>query len=152
MCKFLVAVIAILTISLPVQAQQSAEVDRPSKLEASLYKASQFTNIAGAGLDEFTTGYSLTHPVVINYSSRSFNEVGWTKSVFGVDNPAGVVALNTARSIAVLWLSHKLYQKGGNWRKVGIGLNFIQGFDGLGSGLRNIQTRSRTREFLRGGS
>ncbi len=134
----------------------------PSKLEDALYRASQAALIGGLAVDMVSTAQAINHPPSVSYQYcadaqclmvqnvrivHEFNETGWAAK-FGAHSAASVIAMNVALGGGILYASHFLYKKGGVWRKVAIGLNFLKAGDNLACGLTNISRMESSRISL----
>ena len=76
-----------------------------------------------------------------------FREAGWAR-VVGAKNTPGVALANIALGGSVFFLSHRLYRKGGAWRKVAISVNFVQASLNTTGGVINIRRRSSSRREI----
>ncbi|MBI2068785.1 MAG: hypothetical protein HYT67_01630 [Candidatus Yanofskybacteria bacterium] len=145
----------VVLFSLVLWSGIAAAQDNPSKTEDALYRASQAALVGGLVLDLWTTVKAINGPPIhVSYlycqdgsqtcqfpmfveTTFSFREVG-PASWFGIQKPGSIVAAGAAFDAGILTASHFLYKKGGIWRKVAIGINFVLGGSHLGAGFGNI--------------
>lgn len=136
-------------------AAAKPESDQPSKVDRLLFRSSQGSQVGAAILDDVTTGWGMTHPLVASYclegvpvcthsvtNTITWHEAGWAAGFVDHNSPAKTVATLVAVDAAVFLASRALYNHGGVWRKIGIGLNFIQAAGHLQGGIRNLRSRA----------
>lgn len=118
------------------------EPRKESKMDF-LYKASNVYLAGGTALDSFSTARFMNYNAVARRSDgvvlgRFYGqETGWA-ACFGKRNAFAAVSANAALNVGVGWLSRRLYRRGGKWRVLAIGLNFVKGTDSLAAGYHNI--------------
>lgn len=132
------------------------ESEQPSKTDRILFRSSQWSHVGTALLDDVTTGWFMTHPQVASYcleggptlcthsvtKTISWSEAGWTAGLVGKKSPTKTLLLSAAVDTGIFLTSRALYNHGGVWRKIGIGLNFVQAAGHLQGGIRNLRSRA----------
>ncbi len=134
---------------------------KPSKSENVWYHSSQVALGIALVMDMKTTASAINNPLRVSYTDctfscntvrtiATFSEGGWATSVLGIDgrNTKGIVAANVAGGASVLIASHFLSKKGGNWRKLAIGLNFVQASLNMSGAIGNIRKVNAARATL----
>lgn len=126
------------------------EIVQPKKDEGkthAIFAASRFYLLGGSALDGVSTSLVMGHPKMAYradgspLASYQGIETGWARS-FGSKNTFAAVGANVALDAGVGFAASKLYQKGGRWRYLAIGLNVLKGTDGLIAGIRNFRFAS----------
>ena len=119
-----------------------------------LYKASNAYRWAGMAADAVTTVQCINHPTMAEGADGTFlmsyhgSEAGWAKFA-GSRNAGAAVALNVAMNAGVSFLSHRLYERGGKWRWLAIGMNLYKGTDSFMAARHNMGIPASVNRYVR---
>lgn len=125
-----------------------------------LFRASQWSHIGTALLDDGMTGWYMTHPQVANYclegvpvcthsvtNTIAWHEAGWAAGFVDRNSPAKTVATLVAVDTALVLTSSVLYKHG--HQRIATGMNFILAGFHADAGIRNLRSRAnQARELV----
>ena len=109
------------------------------------FRMSESYLAAGTAFDLSTTAMLLNHPTTVYKSDGTLlthyytTEDGWTGDVFGKRDLAAALLGNGIKNALLERFTYRLYERGGRWRALGYGLNFLQGSLSLGAGVHNVR-------------
>lgn len=116
--------------------------------------ASEISLAGGTAFDLATTATLLNHPTAAYMSDGQFlthyytTEDGWA-GVFGKRDPVSATLANGIKNAMLERFTYRLYERGGRWRILGFGLNFLQGGISSAAAIHNIRFGGRIDEQVR---